>query len=336
MKRLYSLFFITLTCFCLKAQNPIETIVLEGIEYHDAGDFDKAIEIYETALMLEPNSPLVNYEIALSYFQKKEYATAIAYADKVLKQKKDHLQSAYFVKGASLDLMGKMKASNKVFEKGIKETGEHYLFFYNMGFNYFKAGDLANSEKNLLKALELNFQHTTSHLVLAKIHSQRNNPIQVLLASHYFLFLEPDTFRSKEAYALLKSAMSGNVKRDANKPNTININFNPKEDDPFSSMALMLSLLEASKTSEKNLLKSEKEFFIETTGKIFKLLGDPTNQNKEEIWWSHYIPFFHKIALSEHLETYCMYILSNFDEEAANWIEDNENKLDSFDEWLKQ
>ncbi len=336
MKILYPLFFATLFCFTVFAQNPVETIVIEGIEYHGAGDYDKAIEIYRTALELEPNSPLVFYEIAYSYFEKKDYDNAIAYADKVLAQNGEHMQAAYMVKGSALELTGKVNESNALFEKAIKETGGHFLLYYNLGINHLKAGDLANSEKNILKALEVNFTHTSSHLALANIHRQLNNPVKALLSAHFFLLLEPNTNRSEEAYDILIDAMSGNVSHDLDKPNTININFSPNEDDPFSSASLMLSLLEASKSSEKNSGKSKIQLFTENTGSIFKILGELNRDAYDDIWWTEYIPFFYELALSEHLEAYCMYIIYSFDEDAFNWLVENEDKLNAFSDWFDE
>jgi tetratricopeptide (TPR) repeat protein len=336
MKTFYTLFLTALSCFYVNAQTPVEAIVLEGIEYHGAGDYDKAIEIYRTALELEPNSPMVFYEIAYSYFEKKDYSNAIAYTDKVLEQNGAHMQEAYMVKGSALELIGKFDESNALFEKAIRETGAHHLLYFNLGINYFKAGDMINSEKNILKAIETNFQHTSSHLILAHIHRELNNPIKSLLAAHFFLFMEPNTFRSEEAYEILNDAMSGNVSRDDEKPNTININFSPNEDDPFSTASLMLSLLEASKSSEKNIGKSETQLFKQNTGSIFKILGELNRENYEGIWWTDYIPFFYEIALSEHLEAYCMYIIYNFDEEAFNWLLENEEKLNAFSDWLDE
>lgn len=334
MKTFYTLLLTALSILFVNGQTPVEIIVLEGIEHHGAGDYDKAIEIYRTALELEPNSPLVYYEIAYSYFEKKDYNNAIAYTDKVLEQKGAHMQEAYMVKGSAMELIGKFDESNALFEKAIRETGAHHLLYYNLGINYFKAGDMINSEKNVLKALETNFQHTSSHLLLANIHHQLNNPIKSLLAAHFFLFLEPNTFRSEEAYGILTDAMSGNVSRDDDKPNTININFTPKEDDPFSTASLMLSLLEASKSTEKNAGKSETQLFTENTGSIFKILGELNRNSYDDIWWSEYIPFFYEIALSEHLEAYCMYIIYNFDDDAFNWLVENEGKLDALALWL--
>ena len=51
------LIFFSIQCF---AQTDIETLVNEGIQYHDNGDYIKAIEIYKKALELNPKSTLVN------------------------------------------------------------------------------------------------------------------------------------------------------------------------------------------------------------------------------------------------------------------------------------
>ena len=41
------------------AQTSIEDLVKEGIQYHDNGEYDKAIEIYKKALKIDPKSPLL-------------------------------------------------------------------------------------------------------------------------------------------------------------------------------------------------------------------------------------------------------------------------------------
>lgn len=101
----------------LVAQTDIEKLVMEGIEHHDKGEYDKAIESYKKALKIDPNSPLVNYEIALSYFSNEDYKKAVKYSDAVLDEGSEYIQQAYVTKGSALDMMGKTKESIKVFEK---------------------------------------------------------------------------------------------------------------------------------------------------------------------------------------------------------------------------
>lgn len=322
----------------LLAQNSIEDILEQGIKYHDQGNYDKAIEVYKTALEIDPKSPVVNYEIALSYFKKGDYKKTIEYSDAVLDQKDGYMREAYLTKGSAMDLLGKTEESIKLFKKAIKKTGEHYLLYYNMAFNYLKLNDLESAEDNVIKAIENNSNHATSHLMLAQIHNYKKNPVQTLLAAHYFLFLEPSSDRSQSAYQILLENFGGNVTKDEEKPNTINISLSVGNDDEFSSVKFMIGLLEASKSSEENKDKTDDEMFVENTDSFFTMMGE-LNENGDKgktLWWTFYTPFFYDLAKSEHMEAYCKYISQSGNESSQQWLSDNGDKLDALDSWLQE
>lgn len=336
IKQIWVALTLALLAIQVNAQSSIEDFVKEGIQYHDNGEYDKAIESYEKALNINPKSPLANYEIAYSYFSKGDYKKAIKYSDAVLKQKKDYLLQAYITKGSSLDLIGNTKESIKVFEKAIKETGGHYLLYYNLALNYYKLRDLDKAEENAIKAIENNSNHATSHLLLANIHNQKGNSVQTLLASHYFLLLEPNTNRSITAYQILQANFGGNVTKDESKPNTINIMLSPNSDPQIGAVELMISMLEASKSIEKNEGKTEDELFIDNTESFFKVLGELKTEENTEIWWTFYTTFFYDLAQSEHLETYCKYISQSENENSKLWLAENEDKLSDFNRWVNE
>lgn len=330
-------FTLIILCVSIQifAQSNIEGYVKKGVQYHDNGEYDKAIETYKKALELDPKSTLVNYEIALSYFTKGDYEKAIEYSDVVLKQKSDLMMQAYLTKGSALDVLGKTKESIKLFEKAIKETGDHYLLYYNLALNYFKTSELDKAEPNLIKAIELNPNHASSHLMLANIHNQQENPVQTLLAVHYFLFLEPNSNRSYEAFQMLQNNFGGNVTKDTDNPNNINILLSPNDDSQFGAAELMISLLEASKSIEENEGKTEDEMFIENTDSFFTMMGELKKKENNDIWWAFYTTFFYALANSEHMETYCKYISQSGNENSQKWLVENETKLINFDTWLK-
>ncbi|MDF0709117.1 tetratricopeptide repeat protein [Flagellimonas okinawensis] len=337
MKIIQTGFLIAIVLFSttIFAQSEIEAFVQEGIQYHDSGNYEKAIETYQKALKLDPKSTLVNYEIALSYFTKGDYKEAVKYSDVVLKHNEDYLLQAYITKGSSLDMLGKTKESIKLFKKAIKKVDGHYLLHYNLGLNYFKTNDFDAAEENVIKAIELNPNHSSSHLMLAHIHNQKGNSVQTLLATHYFLFLEPNSNRALEAYAMLQKNFGGNVTKDENKANTINILLSSNNDSQFGAAELMVSMLEASKSLEENEGKTDDEMFVQNTEKFFKILGELKKKKDKEIWWTFYTPFFYDIANSKHLETYCKYISQIGDENSKRWIAENESQLNEFDQWLK-
>lgn len=333
MKKIIS-FVLFLFLNTLFSQTTLEEFVEEGIQFHQAGEYEKSIEAYKKALEIDPNSSMVLYEMAYSYLRNNNLEKALSYADRVLEKNDENKRLAYMVKGSALDLMGKTVESNELFKQAIQELGPHYLFYYNMGFNYFKAGDYLNAETHIIKALEYNPNHPTSHYLLASIHNDQNNKVQAILAAHYFLLIEPDSDRSLIALEIINKNTSANVTKDANDPKKISINLSANENDPFGPAEMMMSLLEASKSVESNEGKTPQQLFAENTKSFFTILGELNTDNEGDIWWDFYIPFYFDLAKSEHIETYCKYITQVNDEEARLWLEANEAKLSGFGAWL--
>lgn len=335
IKSFLFVFLMSMLSLPLFAQSAIEEILREGYEYHENGDFDKAVATYQKALEIDPESSLVNYEIALSYFNKGDLENTIKYSDIVLAQNEDYLLQAYMTKGSALDMQGKADEAIQLFKEAIERTEAHYLLYYNLGLTYYNIHDLENAEENIINAIENNSNHPSSHLILAHIHQQKKNTVQTLLATYYFLLLEPNSPRSKDAFLLIEKTFSRNVTKDDQKPNTININFSPNEDNPFTTAELMISLLEAAKYTEKNEGKTEDELFVENTESFFKILGELKKKENKEIWWTLYTDFFYALAESEHLETFCKYISLSSNENAKEWLTDNEQKFLDFAHWLQ-
>ena len=328
--------FVCLTFIQLYAQKDVQNLLDEGVAYHDNGQYDEAIAAYEAALKIEPKSALIHYEIALSHYAKSDYKKVLQYADVVLKQNGDYLVEAYLIKGSALDVMGKQKKAINLFQKGIEETEGHHLLHYNLALVHYNMNNLDDAEKNVIQAIYSYPHHATSHILLANIHSMKKNNVQALLAIHYFLFLEPDSRRSPPAYALLQKIFNGNVtKEDGSNTMSITILNALDENNQFGTAELMLGMLEASKSIEKNEGKSEDELFIQNTTAFFNILGELESGKDDSIWWEMYIPFFYELAQTEHMEAYCSYISQSANENAEQWMAKHEDKLVSFFEWLK-
>lgn len=335
MKNIYILLLATLFTIQLNAQNNINIFIEEGIAHHDNGDYDKALDAYKKALILDPQSTVVNYEMALSYFKKKDYENSIARADIVIDKKEDNVISAYLVKGSALDMMGKVKESIKLFEKAIRKYPNEYLLYYNLALNHYKLNQMDKAKENVIKAIENNPNHGSSHWMLANIEYAKGNTVQSLLANHYFLFLEPDSARSLDAYTFLRKNFGGNVTQDKDNAITINVSMS-EDDDPFSAAGLMLGLMGATNLLPENSDKTSEELFVENTDSFFKILGELKDKKQTGLYWNFYVPFFYDVANSDHLETYCMYISQSGNEDATAWLDANTKKVEAFDIWLKE
>lgn len=322
-----------LLCVVANAQDTFQKLIEVGITNHDSGKYEAALKYYKKALEIKPNSNLANYEMSLTYFIMKDYKNAIIYSDKVLAKGEKYLMPAYVNKGSSLDMLGKTKKSIKVFQKAIEQLGDNYLLHFNLAINYLKLNEMELGKIHLKKTVEDNPFHTSAHFYLSTINNGQGHRIQALLASYYFLMLEPDTIRAEEIYNILNyNLRKGVTKQD---DNNITLNLNLDNDSEFGALETMLCMLEASKSIEENKDKTEAQLFVENTTSFFQFLGEFNGEKKESIWQSFYIPFFYKIANSEHIEVFCK-MITRIDIKSQNWIENNEDKVNLFVDWLEK
>ena len=315
------------------AQKTLDDYVDEGIKLHDEGKYTQAIEKYKKALEFDKKSPLVHYELSLTYMMGKDYNNAIKHADIVIKQKSKHLLPAYINKGSCLDNLGYSKKAIKVYQKGLKKAGESYLLHYNMALTFYRMKDLKEAEKSAQRAINLKASHSSSHFVLGYVMYEQNQRIQSLLSLYHALLLEPNTSRAKSAMKLLQEQFYGNVKKTGETEFNISIDASALKSD-FSAADLSLSMLVAANNTEKNIDKSKSQLFQDNTTSLFNILGELKEENSKGLWWNYYVPMFNEFGKSDHMETFCHYISLSASDESKKWLEDNEDKVKAFAAWI--
>lgn len=308
----------------------VESLIQEGIEQHDNGEYKKAIEIYQKALKIDPNSSLANYEISLSYFTSKDYKNAEAYSKKVIDLDNDHILAAYITYGNSLDMQGQKKQAIEAYEKAMEDF-DNYLLYYNHAIACFNSGDTDKAYESALKAIENNSSHGSSHLVLSKIMEIQGSRIKAMLPLYYFLLLEPNSSRSKIEYQRLKDFMSLGISQKSE--SEVNAVIPMDDDTDFSAAEMMVSLSNVSNSLEGNKEKSDLELFVENNDRIFKILGELKKENSG-FWWEFYVPLFYEMAEMELTRPFSYYISLSQGDEIIRWIEDNEDEFQSFENWI--
>lgn len=335
---------VLLLCFVfafgliVKSQNSVEEYVQKGIEFHDEGKYMKAIEMYKKALDLDPKSPSANYEICYSFLSLKDYENAIKYADKVIAMKNDYSIQGYVIKGTAYDDNGNPKKAVKVYQEGIKRYGHNYLLCYNLAVTYVSLNDYDKAEEWLSYGLKSKPDHPGSNLLLAYLNMDRGRKIPAILGLHYFLITESGTERSvKACKSLLKLYGSiATVGKNESGNMQINISLTSSNlNDEFRTTELIFSMRAALNLTDSTLEKTPQAQFIANTKNLFETLAENAKNDKKGIYWEMYVPFFKKIVESDHFETYCYYIMSRADEVAAQWVEDNKDKISELAEWFQ-
>ncbi len=335
MKKIFIIILVCSVVAYVHGQDNLNNLVDKGIELHDQGKYKEAIDIYTQALSLDSESPLANYEIAMSYFYVKDYENALKYSSKVIEKNEGPLLDAYNIMAASLDHLGRMKESIEVYQEAVKLFDDNYLLYYNLGLNYYKINDYENATTAFINAIKNNPEHASSHMLLGFTMQEAGKRVQSLLCWYYFLFLEPDTERSHTVFTEMLKQFAANVKQDAGNSQNINILVAPDKGDEFSAADLMISLAQASGQLAENKNKTDFERFEENTRSLFLTLGELSKEENSGLWWESYVPFFCNIAQSEHFETYCRYVSQLGMLASLEWLQENESRLNRFSEWLE-
>lgn len=323
-----SLIFVANSIF---GQNQkVDNLVSEGIKFHDKGDYKNAIKTYQKALSIDPNSSLVNYEIAFSYFSDKNYKNAEIYSKKVIDLKKGHLLSAYISYGNALDMQGKTKKAMKSYEKAMKDF-DNYLLYYNHAITCFNSGNTDKAYESAIKAITNNSTHASSHLVLSKIMEKKGSRIKAMLPLYFFLLLEPNSNRAAIEYQTLKNYIDHGVTQTSEK--NINVTVPIDNDPDFSAAEMMISLSKASNSLEENKEKAGIELFAENNDSLFRILGELKKGNSG-FWWDFYVPFFYGMANENLSKSFSYYISLSKGEEVNNWIKENNVEFEKFENWI--
>ncbi len=337
MKYIVSLFLSLCLSISLYAQDDIQTLVDAGIELHEEGKYQEAIETYKKALKIDKNSWFANYEIAFSYFALKEFEKAIKHCEISIKSDKNNAYYSYIVLGSSYDMIDKPKKAIRAYEKGIRKFPDVFLLYYNLGLTHYRLGEFKKAEDRIIKGLQLNPNHSSGHLLLAYLNYEKSGRVKTLLALYNFLVLEPDSQRAKKAYEILQEMMQYGVEVEGDKKINLTIPLG-KDDDDFGAAEMMISLMQANNNTEENKGKSKQQLFFENSESLFKLLGELNESGKKKgFWWEFYVPFFNEMAENEHVEAMCYYIQIPEENETVNkWLDDNFKKVEALGEWLQQ
>lgn len=311
------------------SQESFDELIMQGIEYHDEGNYAKAIEYYKKALKINPASAEVFYELSLSLLESGDYYGAIEYSDKLIDRDDKYAILAYNVKGSSLNYLGKSEEAIDVFLECIGKEENYGLTYYNLGLAYYANKELQNARDAYIHSVERDPQHASSHLNLGITMLELDKRVEGLLCLYYYLLLEPKSDRSLKAYDTL--LLSLNQKRNRNEQIKTHVQ------DVFITVDSLLSVY-AETIPLTKAHKNEVEQFTELTDSFFKSFGNQKDDSNEEhaFWWEFYIPFFKSMALWGYTDIYCHYIRLSAHEIPEAWISVNQNRIRDFNAWLRR
>ncbi|MDR2020776.1 MAG: tetratricopeptide repeat protein [Treponema sp.] len=320
-------------------QNPADALIQRGVYAHDQGDYAAAVDYYKQALELEPDSPLIYYEMAFSYAYDKKYEESLASAEagiKAAQGDEQYLPALYDAKGSALDNLGRPEEAIAVFTEAIRRFGAESLLFYNLGITYYKLERYDEARDTLIRGVFDNPFHAGGNYLLGKILFDQNRKAQSLLCLYHFLLLEPYSRRSEDAYGMIQRLLAADTSGGE-----MIIGLKPGS---FAALDLMVSLAGAMDSAGEYDKKNGGELFLQKTSYVFTSLAELSasgalkdGDESEGLWRDFYIPFFIQLAgKPDYLEIFCRYISISGDEEAEKWLEQRREKVQDFFDWLNR
>ncbi len=317
-------------------------IINEGIKLHDGKKFDEAIKKYEQVLKENPNNDLALYELAFSYYYKKDFPKAVEVAYKLVQFKSNTGLLGYGLIANVLDDQGKPKEAVEIYRKAIKKLEDDPSYnnhlsnlYYNLGITYFRQKQYNEAREASKKAVQLDFKYPSPNYLLAVIYQGTKYKVPAILAAARLISLEINTDRANQSAVIFLKNLKGAEKDEKTGSINIFLDMNaPQDEGDFSMYDLLLGTL-LTVRDEKDKNKTDNELFAEAVDMMIGLLSEDKKLLSTFVGKT-YIPFMSEMKKRGYSKTFSNLVLhQNGNKTALKWLAENEKQLADFVNWAK-
>lgn len=330
------------------SSDKVRDLYEKGLERHDAGNYDKAIELYLEGLKFcsKENKDLFYSELSFSYNLKNELDQSNKYAFKVLKSS-DRLYNYAFQRISNNYLVQKeYKKLRKLTKKAIKKHGERVIFLRNYAFLELRADQFEESQKWLKKICLSGDAVGRDFVLLGIVENKLAHMDAALMAMTFGLFLDPENSKADVAISFLEQYLFGKswekdcqellkAKEEKRAPQ-MNIALPPlSKGEGFNpnSLEFMMPLSRAVLLSNDEINICAKNHFeqlavlTETAWDILLSEGSLLQEEEKELYSEVYQPFFKEFEKEGRKKLYSYYIFSGTEEGKDNMLNDTELRV---------
>jgi Tfp pilus assembly protein PilF len=319
---------ITPGIFSQDDEEDVYNLVKEAVELTDRDKLNEALKLLKEAYTIDPNSMVVNYEMAYVYYKKKDYQKVVNILEKFVTHK-DRSDIVFKLLGNAYDMVGNRDKAIETYNKGLAEFPYSGPLYLELGVVAAMSGDMKEAMQQFEFGIRFDPKHSSNYYHAARILLSSGN-MWGLIYGEMFLYLEKFTERWKEVSALMYNFYKNQVlKNDSS--TTINIDFPIDTARQFEMKYMtgnMLGLLVLAKDGVSIKSISElRNYFIQ--------VWFEKGENKE---FPNALFDFQKILYDEGLmeaNTYLIFSLGNTDE-CTKYFKENKKKIDKLDSFYKK
>lgn len=316
-----------------------EELIRIGNNLQEAGEYDRVIKLMKEALDINPKSELAYYQIGLAYYMKDDYNLAIKYCEQSL-EISDILKSQnYIVLAKAYEKRRKWTDLEKLMEVALNDSLDSEVLYFTLAEMLFLDDKFLRSLDFVERAISINYNHIPSHFLITNIYYILGFKISFINSSSYFILRQLGTDKANILFNNLFRTL-------------LHTNFNYKVKDTFKFYIATDynnpdELFKIKFESIKQLEYVFNDFVLHNNSKdIYKFIENQLTKatifyqdNIDEIELTDtaknfYIPTITSIMNSYHKETFIRLLCYNFHEESANWLNENQDKIDQLNEWI--
>ena len=303
--------------------SPADSLVDAGIRHYREGAPARAEALYQRALRLNKHHGRALYELAYIAFERGDFERCIRYTKKIRRYREATLARAYQLEGAALDELGEDQQAIKRYRQGLKIYPDNHLLLYNLALVYFQDEQFAEAIASLEKALIANPTHASSHYMLGYIWTAYQNKLPATLALQFFLLLEPDSPRSKQALDLLEDALAQINTRSR-------LQVAPANALNVAEHTVALGFRQQPLADRPTDLAAQLRLLNELTAESF----GPAVGEQSGFFWTFYADFFVNVHAEGHLRTLTHFITQQRGGSSYFWLEGHQPEVRALFDWL--
>ncbi len=155
--------------------NPIfsEAYFNRALSYYQLKNFDKSLADYTKAAELDPNNPIIYNNRGDSYYRKQDFHSGIKDYDKAISLNSNYLK-AFYNRGLSYASLEEYEKAVEDFTKVIELKADFAEAYHLRGLAYEYAGNITSAINDYTKALEYNPQLTEAKTHLEAVKAKQS------------------------------------------------------------------------------------------------------------------------------------------------------------------
>ncbi len=176
---------------------------LLGVQLYQEGQYDQAIENFESVLKENPDFAEAYYNIGMAYLKKGDLDNAMVQMAKAIELKPDFIQ-AFFGLGQVYLEKGEMEKATDMFKQAVDIAPDDASTYVNLGIFYFTNNEDSLALEALLKAKDIDPSLPQTYYQLGLVYTRMGELDKTVESFEKFLELAPQAPEAATVKSLLE------------------------------------------------------------------------------------------------------------------------------------